>query len=75
MDEFTPTLTARDIIEAFDCTANQATLFLKAYGFRVGGRYGISQSKLRFMQLNGEAMAFFARKVEKSGRPKKVRKG
>lgn len=75
MEDFSPTLTARDVIEAFDCSPNEATLFLKAYGVKIGGRYGISQSKFRFLQLNGTAMEFFARKVHHNGRPPKVRKG
>ena len=62
---FDPTLTAKDIIEIFNCTAHQATFFLKAYGFRIGGRYGITQSKLRFLQLSGEAMTFFASREKK----------
>ena len=56
-----PTLIAGDIMREFNCTAKEATTFLRAYGFKMGRRNAIGLRKLRGLQLDGTAADFFSK--------------
>lgn len=56
-----PTLIAGDIMREFNCTPKEATLFLRAYGFKMGRRNAISLRQLRRLQMDGTAAEFFSK--------------
>lgn len=63
--EFDPTLKLADIMLLFGCTKYRARRFIRDYGFKMGRTYAISQRKVRFLQMDGTAAAYFAGRIKK----------